>query len=64
MQGLVRINLKVIFCLQLTLLSLKKPSRHNREGFVLDMFGEAKLIMKHLQTRDHKDENVPVSSSL
>jgi hypothetical protein len=46
---------------------MKKPSFRliGRRVLYFDMFGEAEIIiMKHLQTRDYKDENVPASCTL
>jgi hypothetical protein len=44
---------------------LKNPPGLTVRVLYFDMFGEAEIIiMKQLQTRDHKDESVPVSCSL
>jgi hypothetical protein len=49
----------------LTVLALKNPLDKIGRVLYFDMFGEAEIIiMKHLQTRDYKDENVPASCSL
>jgi hypothetical protein len=43
---------------------LKNPLGYTARVLYYDMFGEAEIIiMKHLQTRDYKDENVPASCS-
>jgi hypothetical protein len=47
------------------ILPLKNPPGLTVRVLYFDMFGEAEIkIMKQLQTRDHKDESVPVSCSL
>jgi hypothetical protein len=43
---------------------LKNPPGLTVRVLYFDMLNEAEIIMKLLQTRDHKDENVPVSCSL
>jgi hypothetical protein len=45
--------------------AIKNPSGVTGRVLYSDMFGEAKItiLMKHLQTRDYKDENVPASCS-
>ena len=44
--------------------ALKNPPGLTGRVLYSDLFGEAELIiMKHLQTRDYKDENVPASCS-
>jgi hypothetical protein len=45
--------------------ALKNPSGITGRVLYFDTFDEAEIItMKHYQTRDYKDENVPVSCSL